>query len=93
MLQSGRMPNDLNITIGQRLSVVLSFIITAAAIVASVIYPRIFLAPLVGVIFLLLAFYEMRLIVERRVKGASATLVLASVLAVVSIWSEQSEVT
>ena len=85
MLRSGSMPNDLNITIGQRLSVVLSFIITAAAIVASAIYPRIFLAPVVGVIFLLLAFYEMRVIVERRVKGASATLVLASVLAVVSI--------
>jgi GT2 family glycosyltransferase len=92
MLRSGGMQNDLNVTAGQRLSVALAFLITGGGIVAAIVEPHLFLAPFLAIIFLLLSFYEMRLIIERRVKGIKATLLLAGTLTTVSILTGRARI-
>ena len=56
-LRSGRMPNDLNLRISQRISVALAFILVALATYGTVRWQVYFLTPLFAVFFMLLSSY------------------------------------
>ena len=89
ILSDSRMPNDLNVSISQRVSVALAFIFVGIGVASSLLHARIFLAPMVALLFLLLAQYEVELTTARRFKGSIATILIIVSLAVASFWSGQ----
>jgi hypothetical protein len=56
-LRSGRMPNDLNLRISQRISVALAFILVALGAYGGIRWHVYFLTPLMAIFFILLSFY------------------------------------
>ena len=76
ILRNSEMPRDLNLSISQRISVALAFVLTGIAIVSSVMNATVFLAPLIGLLFLMSAQYEVELTMTRRFKGTVATTLL-----------------
>jgi GT2 family glycosyltransferase len=89
ILRNSDMPRDLNLGISQRISVALAFVLTGVAIVSSVMNATVFLAPLIGLLFLMSAQYEVELTVTRRFKGTVVTTLLIVFLGVASFWSDQ----
>ncbi len=59
-LRSGRMPNDLNLHISQRISVVLALMLVFLAAYDTVRWQAYFLTPLVAIFFVLLSSYWMK---------------------------------
>jgi glycosyltransferase involved in cell wall biosynthesis len=57
-LRSGRMPNDLNLRISQRISVALAFILVALGAYGAIRWHVYFLAPLLAIFFILLSSYS-----------------------------------
>jgi hypothetical protein len=57
VLRSGRMPNDLNLRVSQRISVGLALTLVALALYGTVRWHVYFLTPLFAVFFILLSFY------------------------------------
>jgi len=82
MLRRSEMPNDLNVSFGQRVSVGLSFVVVSLAVGSCVIAPQTFLTPLLALAFLLLAPWEVELMSGGRRKGAIATVALVTALAI-----------
>ena len=80
ILRDSDMPRDLNLSISQRISVALAFLLTTIAIVSSLINARLFIAPLIALLFLMLAQYQVELTTSRRRKGTAATVLLLSCL-------------
>jgi glycosyltransferase involved in cell wall biosynthesis len=89
MLRDASIPNDLNVSISQRISVALTFILVSVALVASVLNAKVFVAPLVALLFLLLAQYEVEITTRRHYKGTIATAILIAIIAASSLWSGQ----
>jgi glycosyltransferase involved in cell wall biosynthesis len=89
ILRDSDMPNDLNVSIHQRISVALAFIIVGIALVATALNAKAFLAPLIALAFLLLGQYEVELTTEKRFKRSIATALLVGALAVASLWNGQ----
>jgi GT2 family glycosyltransferase len=89
MLGDAKMPNDLNVSISQRISVALAFILIGIGLGASLFQARIFVAPILALLFCMLAQYEVELVSDRRLKGATATALLIVALGATSVWSGQ----
>ena len=82
ILRDGRMPNDLNVQISQRVSVSLAFVLFGFSLAAAVYYKGFFVVPLLATMLFALACYWTETSVAPRskaVKGAFAVLVLAFV--------------
>ncbi len=89
ILRNSEMHRDLNLSISQRISVALAFVLIGIAIISSVMYAKIFIAPLIGLLFLMCAQYEVELTATRRLKGSLATALLIIFLGIASFWSDQ----
>jgi GT2 family glycosyltransferase len=82
IFRDGRLPNDLNLHISQRISVALTFLLMLAGISAAIASADIFATPLLALMFLLLSVYGADHPSRRR---TIAAMVLGAVLSVVAI--------
>lgn len=83
-LRSGRMPNDLNLRISQRISVALVFILCSLAAYSTLRWRAYFLTPLITTFSILLAHYWM----EKQGSRIGKTVIVANVVLIVgsSYW-------
>ena len=80
-LQSGRMPNDLNLRISQRISVALVFILCSLAAYSTLRWHVYFLTPLIATFFILLSYYWIENL-ERRSWVGKALIAVNTILIV-----------
>jgi hypothetical protein len=69
ILRDGRMPNDLNIQLSQRVSVALAFLLFGFALAVTLYYKGLFLTPLLGIMLFGLACYWAETTVTRAGRG------------------------
>jgi glycosyltransferase involved in cell wall biosynthesis len=69
ILRDGRMPNDLNIQLSQRVSVALAFLLIGFALAGALYYKGLFLAPFLAIMLFGLACYWAETAVSRAGKG------------------------
>jgi hypothetical protein len=84
ILRDSCLPNDLNLQVSQRVSVVLTFLLVAVMIVGTIMFNEPFLAPLLAVLFLLLSRYEASAPFNLRFKTTIGVIVLLSAIGVLS---------
>jgi glycosyltransferase involved in cell wall biosynthesis len=89
ILQSSSMPNDLNVSISQRISVALVFILIGLGLISSALNARLLLAPLLALAFLLLSQYEVEITSGWRSKRVFGTALLIALLSAASFWGHQ----
>jgi len=84
ILRDECLPNDLNLQLSQRVSVVLAFLVVAVTIAAAIMIGEPFLAPLFALLFLLLSRYEASTPFNLRFKSTIGVIVLLAAIAVLS---------
>jgi len=89
ILRDGRMPNDLNLNISQRISVALVLILGVVAIAASLYHTAAFLAPCLALLYLMLGQYQVEVTVDQRIKGRIVTALLLVALTIASYLANQ----
>jgi len=70
ILRDRRMPNDLNVQVSERVSVVLTFLLVGLAFAGTIRYDGSFLIPFIGILQSLLATYWIETVSQRQSKGA-----------------------
>jgi glycosyltransferase involved in cell wall biosynthesis len=86
ILRDRFMPNDLNLHLSQRVSVVLVLILVVLSCVTAISWGGYFLIPLFTIVFVLLSRWWIEFATPKRPRNASALLVLTVLLIVVFAW-------
>jgi glycosyltransferase involved in cell wall biosynthesis len=86
ILRDHFMPNDLNLHLSQRVSVVLVLILVALSFVTAISWGGYFLIPLFTIVFVLLARWWIEFATPERPRNASVMLVLSVLLIAVFAW-------
>jgi glycosyltransferase involved in cell wall biosynthesis len=86
ILRDRFMPNDLNLHLSQRVSVVLVLILVVLSCVTAISWGGYFLIPLFTIVFVLLSRWWIEFATPERPRNASAILVLTVLLIVVFAW-------
>jgi len=84
ILRDECLPNDLNLQLSQRVSVVLAFLVVAVTIVGAILIGEPFLAPLFALLFLMLSRYEASTPFNLRFKSTLGVIVLLTVIVFLS---------
>ena len=85
-LQSGRMPNDLNLRISQRISVGLVFILSSLAAYSTVRWHVYFLTPLIATFSILLAYYWIENVTNRSKLVTGLIMINIALIVGLSYW-------
>jgi glycosyltransferase involved in cell wall biosynthesis len=85
-LQSGKMPNDLNLRISQRISVGLVFILISLAAYSTVRWHAYFITPLIASFSILLAYYWIENVTTRSKLGTAMILTNIALIVGLSYW-------
>jgi GT2 family glycosyltransferase len=89
ILRNASMPNDLNVSTSQRISVALVFLLIALGALASLLNAKLFIPPLIALTFLLLSQYEIEITSGFRSKRLLGTGLFITALAITCFWSHQ----
>ena len=84
ILRDECIPNDLNLQLSQRVSVVLAFLVVAVTMASAILIGAPFLAPLFALLFLLLSRYEASTPFNLRFKSTLGVIVLLTAIVVLS---------
>lgn len=87
ILRDSTFPNDLNLSIGQRLSVALVFILVTLVAASAAFAPKEFLAPVLALGGLLIGRYQVEVLLARRRKATAAVILFGAAVLLSSLWS------